>query len=97
MIRGLIVSIMVILGLGMSGCFMPGRSYSGPVDTARPETRRLADQLHASAYELSETIGERHIDRPERMNAAVHCIQKRLTQAGYSVWRQAYPCTPTCH
>jgi hypothetical protein len=97
MIRGLIIGVAVILGLGVSGCFMPGRSYSGPVDSDRPETRRLADGLRASVYELSETIGERHIDRPERMNAAVHYIQTRLSQAGYSVWRQAYPCTPTCH
>lgn len=95
MIRGFIVVVAGILGLAIGGCWMPGHSYSGPVDTARPQTRRLAEQLHASVYELSETIGERYIDKPERMNAAVHYIQTRLSQAGYSVWRQAYPCTPT--
>jgi hypothetical protein len=96
MIRGLIIGVVGILGLGFGGCWMPGHSYSGPVDTARPDTRRLAEGLRGSVYELSEMIGERHIDRPERMDAAVHYIQTRLSQAGYSVWRQAYPCTPTC-
>ncbi len=95
MIRRFVIGIAGILGFGIGGCWMPGHSYSGPVDTRRLETKRLADQLHASVMELSDTIGERYIDKPERMNAAVHFIQNRLSRAGYSVWRQAYPCTPT--
>lgn len=97
MIRGWIVGVAGILGLGIGGCFMPGRSYSGPVDTTQPDTQRLSKQLHASVYELSETIGERQVEHLYRLNAAAHFIERRLTQAGYSVWRQAYPCSPTCH
>ena len=95
MIRGFILGIAGILGLGFGGCWMPGRSYSGVVDTSRPDTQRLAEQLRVSVMKLSDTIGERTIDKPERINAAVHYIQNRLSRAGYSVWQQAYPCTPT--
>lgn len=57
MIRGFILGVAGILGLGFGGCWMPGRSYSGSVDISRPQTQRLAVVTEGLERVIAELAG----------------------------------------
>ena len=69
---------------------MPGESFRGPLPPLTAEQRQLAAQLERDVRHLSETIGERHVDRPESLDAAADFIQDRLTELGYQPHEQTY-------
>lgn len=70
---------------------MPLHSYSGALPPLTPEEKGLRDQLATDVRDLSVTIGDRSIPKPQSLDTAVNYLFKRLEEEGYTV--KAYPYT----
>jgi Zn-dependent M28 family amino/carboxypeptidase len=70
---------------------MPLKSYSGSLPVLSSEQSDLRDRLEAHVKYLSETIGERSLQRPRSLSTAAAYIRGNLQQAGYTVVEQGYP------
>lgn len=77
---------------------MPGRSFRGDLPPVGPEINELSRELRRDVVKLSIEIGERHVDRPEALEAAAAMVETGLIEGGCSVRRQAYKVAGrTCH
>ncbi len=69
---------------------MPGKSFSGYPPPLTAEEERLKQRLKSHVEMLANQIGERHIWRPEALDAAADYIVGSLQQSGYNVIEQDY-------
>lgn len=68
---------------------MPLRSYAGVLPTMTQEEADLRGRLAADVKDLSVTIGERSIPRPQSLETAVNYLSRRFEEEGYTV--KLYP------
>jgi hypothetical protein len=69
---------------------MPLQSYRGPLPPLSHEQSELADRLSADVTFLSDTIGERSIQRAGSLKATTEYLGDKLRQAGYSITERPY-------
>src|SRR5580765_5908495 len=69
---------------------MPLKSYRGPLPPLTQEQSQLRDLLSSDVKYLSETIGERSIDRLGSLAKTVDYIRETLQGAGYAVADHSY-------
>jgi hypothetical protein len=92
--RGALVRLTCLLGLlcllGAFAMWMPGRSYRGPLPSLSPAAEALVADLRADVVHLAGSIGERHLNLPEALEAAACYLEDRFAEAGYTVVRQEF-------
>jgi Zn-dependent M28 family amino/carboxypeptidase len=74
------------------GCMirMPLKSFSGPLPDLTRQQTNLSDELRRHVEKLAGEIGERNVQRPQQLRAAVDYIENAFTNIGYKVTRQSY-------
>jgi len=66
---------------------MPGSSHQGPLPKLTPAEQALAEGLRRDVEALAGAIGERHLDLPEKLEAAAKFIESSLAAEGLTVKR----------
>ena len=69
---------------------MPGESFHGPLPPLTDEEKALAAELRRDVEELAGKIGERNLARYDKYLAAADYVERRFSQSGYKVRRQAF-------
>jgi hypothetical protein len=64
--------VLILVGVGAFMVAMPGTSYSGPTVPLDAREQSLADEVEGHVRHLSETIGERNLDRHAKLVAAAY-------------------------
>jgi len=75
------------------GCYMfsmPGRSHRGPLPPLTAEEAALRGRLERHVRTLAGDIGERHVRRPEALEAAARHIERAFRDAGYAPAAQPF-------
>ncbi len=86
----LATSIFLAWGCSVMTISMPGSSFEGPLPAITPAQTAMSTQLRGDVEMLARTIGERNLAAPRNYARATDFIEKRFTQAGYTVTRQRY-------
>lgn len=90
----IVLTLLVLASLVCLGGYwmfrMPGQSYRGPLPPATARQQELARRLRADVEYLTQSIGERSIRVPDRLQAAANFIADRMNQAGLGIYRQEY-------
>ncbi len=86
----LLAAISLLLTGGFLFSRMPGESFSGPPSPLTADDLRLRQRLVGHVEALAGTIGERHIWRPQALDAAAEYILAELGRSGYAVSEQTY-------
>jgi len=81
--------LIVILGV-VYATWMPGRSYTGPLDSLSDEELTIRDKLKSHVYTLASTIGERNLQRYPGLTQAAQYVSQTFRDAGYDVHEQTY-------
>jgi len=81
--------IIVILGVAYA-TWMPGRSYTGPLDPLSNEELAIRDGLKAHVFTLAATIRERNLQRYSALTRAAQYVSATFRDAGYDVHEQTY-------
>ncbi len=87
----LLVGAMLALGVLAAWALivrMPGRSFTGPLPSLRPEETVLRDRLRQHVDMLAGKIGERNLGRYHALAASADAIDGSLSGAGYAGQRQ---------
>jgi hypothetical protein len=86
------VVLPVVAGLALTPCTMqmPGTRHTGPLPLLTPEQSRLTESLRADVQTLAGEIGDRNVQRPERLAAAADFIEASLVATGFRPLRQTY-------
>lgn len=71
-------------------CWMPERSYQGPLPSATQEELALKGLLQQDIQKLAAEIGARNTGAYDNLNAAGKFLETALTESGYSVKQQVY-------
>ncbi len=79
-----------LLGSWFTMIRMPGESYRGDLPPLTEAEAALRDALRRDVEALALTIGERHTDRPDALDAAARYIERELVAAGHAVKRQEF-------
>jgi Zn-dependent M28 family amino/carboxypeptidase len=69
---------------------MPGKSWSGPLPPLDAREAEFRAQLERDVVKLAGEIGERNVERPAALAAALEHISAELSAAGYSPRRLDY-------
>lgn len=69
---------------------MPGRPHAGALPPLTDEEAQLRDRLRLHVGTLAGRIGERHVWRPEALEAAASHIEAALRSSGYAVVSQSF-------
>ena len=80
--------VLLVLILRMTS--MPLRSYSGPIPSLSAKQIEVKDRLAAHVRSLSETVGERNLQRSGSLQATIDYLYDSLQQSGYAVSEHAY-------
>jgi hypothetical protein len=89
-ILGLVVAALAVVAYFVM-IKMPGTSYAGPLPALTETQRHLADELSQYVHHLAgEPIGERNLDRPDKLDEAVQWLSQTLADMGYEVRRQEF-------
>jgi len=84
----LLVSV-VVFGLWFM-IAMPGKTLRGELPNLSAAQKNLRETLKSDIEQLSSTIGERNLTRPDALHRAADFIGTSLSDAGYQVMRQRY-------
>lgn len=84
----LAVAALVVLVAGCVMLSMPGRSHDGAAPPLGGPERALRDELERDVRALAETVGERSVFRPERMEAAARHCEDAFRAAGLTPRRE---------
>ncbi|MBM3225242.1 MAG: M28 family peptidase [Candidatus Tectomicrobia bacterium] len=77
--------IALCLGAWWYVCAMPGQTYRGPLLPLTEAEVILQDRLHVHVQVLAGQIGERHLWRPEALQATVRYLTETLHSLGSAV------------
>lgn len=69
---------------------MPGTSYRGPLSPLTPPEEASRVHLQSHLFTLAREIGERHFQKPNRLEAAAGYIESALRSFGYGVRSRRY-------
>ncbi|MGC4086805.1 MAG: M28 family peptidase [Polyangiaceae bacterium] len=89
---------LLLLGVSVAALFalwalcirMPGESHQGALPPSDAALRESAARLERVVTELSTTIGERNLERPESLERAAVYLEAELIQLGYRVESQRF-------
>jgi len=89
------VLLLILAGLAIGAYFymfkMPGVSFIGPLPTLTDAQRQLAHALSQDVHHLAGTpIGERNLDRPDKLDLAIVWLTESFDAMGYNVRRQEF-------
>lgn len=88
-LRVTLVAILLALVAGLVWLLrmtqMPLKSYSGPLSPLSHDQSQLREQLAIDVKYLSDTVGERTMDRVGSLQRTMDYIQQSLQQSGYAV------------
>jgi len=89
------LAALAVVGLILGACHsfqlrMPGPRFRGALPPLDAPTSALRDRRRRHVEELAGTIGERHLGRPQALEASREVLARELRAAGYAVERQAY-------
>ncbi len=82
--------LMLPLAAGLYLFWMPGRSHTGPLPPVEAGEAVLAHRLRGHVETLAGRIGERHLGRPEALEAAADYIEGAWEEGGYPVSAQFF-------
>lgn len=85
----ILLTIVLIIGLLFYMVYMPGTSYSGPINLNGKE-KELSKRLHQHVLVLAGIIGERNLVRSAALERSAQYIEKQLGNMGYTVKLQMY-------
>ncbi len=93
-LRIALAAVIIALGAGFVSLWrmtqMPLSSYKGPLPPLSAVQSDLAKRLATHVRYLSETVGERNLQRAGSLAAATDYLSGNLTQAGYAVAEKSY-------
>jgi Zn-dependent M28 family amino/carboxypeptidase len=93
-IRSAALAGVVAVSVQLGGCVvMPGKSHEGPLPPITAAQAELAALLERDVRILSQDIGPRHLDLPDRYALAADFIEQALRKMGHAVERQNYHVT----
>jgi hypothetical protein len=69
---------------------MPGKSYTGPLPPLTDEETILRDRLLRHVKVLANEIGERHVGKPDALQAAAAYVETQWKELGYETADQTY-------
>jgi hypothetical protein len=69
---------------------MPGTSWDGPAPPVGAADAPLRTALESDVRALAETIGERSVFQPERLEAAARHVESRFAEVGLAPRRETY-------
>lgn len=89
------LAVVTVVGLSLFGAWalmiaMPDSSYDGEVPKMDDELRKMADRLESDVRMLAETIGPRHVGRPEGLEQSVAFLEGRLEKLGFEPRRHSF-------
>lgn len=87
------VALALVLLVAVTGCtmfWMPGSSWKGDVPALDDAGRAVRAEVEADVRALAETIGERSVFQPDRMEAAARHIESRFGACGLAPRRETY-------
>ena len=87
-----VVALVLLLAFGAwaTMIWMPGSSWEEEMPPMEGDRQMLADQLEADVRILAESIGPRHVGRPEGLEASVEFLEAELRDVGYEPRRQTF-------